>query len=116
VMHLLTPETATSTHYFFALARNYQIDDAALTQAIVDSTIATFTEDRFVLELQQKALTERGDDRVPSMAIALDGAAIQGRRLLEAALRREREDPKAVLRPQPIVPKLDMRDAEPALR
>jgi hypothetical protein len=50
------------------------------------------------------------------MAIALDGAAIQGRRLLEAALRREREDPKAVLRPQPIVPKLDMRDAEPALR
>jgi phenylpropionate dioxygenase-like ring-hydroxylating dioxygenase large terminal subunit len=116
VMHLLTPETKTSTHYFFALARNYQVGDAALTQAIVDSTIATFSEDRFVLELQQQALTERGDDRVPSMAIALDGAAIQGRRLLEAAVRREHEDPKTVLIPQPIVPKLDMPDAEPALR
>jgi phenylpropionate dioxygenase-like ring-hydroxylating dioxygenase large terminal subunit len=114
VMHLLTPETATTTHYFFALARNYQIEDPALTQLIVDSTLSTFSEDKFVLELQQKALTERGDDRVPSMPIALDGAAIQGRRLLAAALQRERDDPKTVVVPFPIVPEIDHHKREPA--
>ncbi len=107
VMHLLTPETATSTHYFFVLSRNYQIDDIGLTQATASGTISTFTEDKFVLELQQQALLERGDDRVPSMVIGLDGAAIQGRRLLAAALRCERDDPSAVVVPFPIIPQLD---------
>jgi vanillate O-demethylase monooxygenase subunit len=114
VMHLLTPETATSTHYFFALARNYDIANAELTQAIVDGTLATFSEDRFVLELQQKALTERGDDRVPTMPIALDGAAIQGRRILEAALKRERENPRATIVPFPITPAIDNATSGPA--
>lgn len=104
VLHLLTPETATSTHYFFALARDYDIDNVELTRAVSDGTLATFTEDQFVLELQQQALTERGTDVVPQMAIALDGASIQGRRILQAAIKRERENPATLLQPVPIVP------------
>jgi hypothetical protein len=106
IVHWLTPETATSTHYFFSFGRNYDLKDRALTEAIRSGTFSTFTEDRFVLELQQKALIERGDDRVPNMAIALDGAAVQGRRVLAAAIARESEDPHTVLAPFPINPAL----------
>jgi phenylpropionate dioxygenase-like ring-hydroxylating dioxygenase large terminal subunit len=104
VMHLLTPERANSTHYFFTVSRNYRSEDTALTAAIAAGNVATFKEDQLVLELQQKALLERGDDRVPNMVIGLDGAAIQGRRLLERAIQRERSDPQSAVLPFPLVP------------
>jgi vanillate O-demethylase monooxygenase subunit len=96
VMHLLTPETARSTHYFFGQSRRERLDDEALTEGMVRGTLATFSEDKVVLELQQRALDERGTTRVPNMTIALDAAPILGRRLLAAAIERERADPMAV--------------------
>ena len=96
LMHLLTPETQHSTHYFFTHSRNERLDDVALTANMVDGAMRTFSEDKFVLELQQRALLERGDSRVPNMTIALDAGPIQGRRLLEAAIQRERLDARSV--------------------
>jgi vanillate O-demethylase monooxygenase subunit len=97
IMHMLTPETDVSTHYFFTSSRNYAVDDAHLTKLIADGTTQTFLEDKFVLELQQKAILEQPDARVPKMAIALDAGPIQGRRILAAALDRELADPNAIV-------------------
>jgi phenylpropionate dioxygenase-like ring-hydroxylating dioxygenase large terminal subunit len=107
VMHLLTPETDRSTHYFFTLSRNYLLDDIALTEAVASGTYETFGEDKFVLELQQKALIEQGTDQVPRMTIALDAGPIQGRRLLSAAIEREQADPSFVASPVPLVRELE---------
>lgn len=98
VLHMLTPETEATTHYFWSLARNYRIDDQALTQTIQDALKATFDEDKEVIEEQQRQLFARGG-KVPGVAIRLDEAAMRARRLLDTALRREQEQPDACLEP-----------------
>jgi vanillate O-demethylase monooxygenase subunit len=107
IIHFLTPESGRSTHYFYTLTRNYDLDNEAFTRAMAEGTYKTFTEDKFMVEWQQRVLLERDDDRVPNMPIALDGAAIQGRRILDAMIRREREDPRAVVPPLDLVADLD---------
>jgi phenylpropionate dioxygenase-like ring-hydroxylating dioxygenase large terminal subunit len=111
VMHLLTPESARSTHYFFTQSRRERLDDDAFTQSTARGTLATFTEDKFVLEMQQRAIEELGHPRVPHMTIALDAAPIQGRRLLDALIERERADPKAVVATFSICRPLDRPEA-----
>jgi phenylpropionate dioxygenase-like ring-hydroxylating dioxygenase large terminal subunit len=114
VMHLLTPETEHSTHYFSASSRNYALRDAALTSAITDGTIRTFKEDKYILELQQRALFECPDQHVPKMSIVLDAGPIQGRRLLTAAIAREQADPTYVAPPLSLVRELDHLGSERA--
>lgn len=101
-LHLLTPETETSTHYFWAVVRNYRIDEPDLTDVMHRGVAATFDEDKEVIEEQQRQLPS-GDIRVPGVAIQVDEAPGRARRLLEAAVRREREQPNLVLRPQPLL-------------
>lgn len=55
--HLVTPETETSTHYFWGLARDFDIDNDALTQQFSATTSAIFkNEDQWMLEGQQQML------------------------------------------------------------
>jgi vanillate O-demethylase monooxygenase subunit len=102
VLHLLTPETPTTTHYFWAFARNYRLDDAALTESVRRAIDATFSEDRVVLEVQQKQL-ERYGGPLPRAALKLDEAPMRARKLLEKLVRREREDPGYRFVPPPMV-------------
>jgi len=61
--HAITPETATSTNYFFSLARNFNVGDADLTDKMHKMMVATFEEDRAILEPQQVNLSaEPGRD------------------------------------------------------
>ena len=53
----MTPETDTSTHYFWWLGRNYNQEDASLTQWMKDANARTFLEDKVVLEAQQRNMT-----------------------------------------------------------
>ncbi|HEY1719686.1 MAG TPA: aromatic ring-hydroxylating dioxygenase subunit alpha [Magnetospirillaceae bacterium] len=52
----ITPETATSTHYFFAQAHGFALDDATITESIYQSIDTAFEEDRRVLEAQQRVI------------------------------------------------------------
>jgi len=103
VLHLLTPETETSTHYFWAFVRNYRIDDVDMTDSIQKAIAATFDEDKVILELQQKRMEER-QVQIPQVAIKLDQAPIQARRLLEQRLAEEAENPTHVVAPPKLVP------------
>lgn len=98
VLHLLTPETESSTHYFWANVRNYRLDDKALTETIREAVVATFDEDKAVLEQQQKQI-EALKSRVPHVAIKLDEAPIRARRLLESCVKNEAADPTRLVRP-----------------
>lgn len=99
VLHLLTPETESSTHYFWSVARNRRLEDKDLTQAVCRAIEQTFDEDAVVLEIQQKQVEEHGGP-VPRVAMKVDEAPIRARRLLEALIKRENEDPNFVYRPQ----------------
>ena len=54
VINAITPETDTSSHYFWWLGRNYNQNDSHLTQWMKDANARTFLEDKVVLEAQQK--------------------------------------------------------------
>ena len=65
----MTPETSTSTHYFWWLGRNYNKDNVSLTQWMKDANARTFLEDKTVLEAQQRNMTREPNQRpVPSPA------------------------------------------------
>ncbi len=82
-----TPESETTTHYFWTHARNFQTDDAALTDAIHAQVFAAFEEDRVVIEAQQRNLCLHPDASM--VAIAADAGPLKARRLIEAALAAE---------------------------
>jgi phenylpropionate dioxygenase-like ring-hydroxylating dioxygenase large terminal subunit len=80
--HGLTPETEDSTHYFFSHARNFRIDDDALTAKLFSTTMITIEEDRVVLELQAERRIETAGR--PLINMISDGPAIQARRIVRA--------------------------------
>ena len=102
VLHLLTPETERSTHYFWFFARNRRLGDEGLTAAICKATAQTFDEDMVVLGIQQRQIETYGGP-VPRVAMKVDEAPIRSRRILAALVKREAEDPGFVYRPAPII-------------
>lgn len=85
ILNLITPESDTSSHYFWAHARNIRRDEPALTNIIQRSITETFNQDKVVLEAQQKAADEVGS-LDPGVMLKVDSGPVQGRRLLAAAL------------------------------
>ena len=102
VLHLLTPETERSTHYFWSLARNRHLSDTALTESIRKATIATFDEDAVILAVQQKQIAIHGGN-VPHVAMKVDEAPIRARRVLAALIKREAENPDFAFQPSLMV-------------
>ncbi len=98
VLHLLTPETGRSTHYFWSVARNRRLDDEGLTQAVCRAIAQTFDEDAVVLRIQQSQVEKLGGP-LPRVALKVDEAPIRARRLLDALVKKENEDPTFVYRP-----------------
>ena len=88
----LTPETATSTHYFFQQSHKMGQADAkgtggrldiaaahAITDSIFNSLVAAFNEDRDMISAQAANL----DADAPMLPLAMDGALLQFRRLMQ---------------------------------
>lgn len=95
VMHLLTPETEHSTHYFWGQARNYRTEDLELSETIAEATSRTFDEDKDMLEMQQRVLIEE-NATVPAAAIRFDIAPVQAQRMLARLVEQEARDPRFV--------------------
>jgi phenylpropionate dioxygenase-like ring-hydroxylating dioxygenase large terminal subunit len=89
VLNLLTPETETSTHYFWSVVRQFKLDDQELTDYIRDGISRTFDQDKTVLEAQQQAIGPDPDHTSFPVSIRVDAGPIQGRKLLQAMIARE---------------------------
>jgi phenylpropionate dioxygenase-like ring-hydroxylating dioxygenase large terminal subunit len=85
--HLVTPEREASCHYHFGFARNFRIDDADMSRLLYDGTVATFLEDKAMLEAQQRNLKGGALDGL--VHIAADAAQMQARRMVEDLVRAE---------------------------
>lgn len=86
----LTPETATSTHYFFAQAHNFLLDRPEVTREIHAGLVKAFEEDRDMIMGQQSNLRLDPDFRM--MPLSVDSALFQFRRVLDQLLRKEQSD------------------------
>ncbi len=85
--HLLTPETATTTHYFFSFARNFGLDDEALSQLLYEGSRETFLEDSELLEAQQRNLDAGSIAGLHN--IRADAAQLQARKMLDSLIAAE---------------------------
>jgi len=84
----LTPETETTTHYFFQQSHPAALGDETLTRTIYDGLIVAFNEDRDMITAQARNI-ER-NPQAPMMPLAMDAALLQFRRLIDQALAAER--------------------------
>jgi phenylpropionate dioxygenase-like ring-hydroxylating dioxygenase large terminal subunit len=83
----LTPETETSTHYFFQQSHRTGHGDASMTESIYNSLVGAFEEDRDMITAQHHNLPRNPD--APMLPLAMDAALMQFRRLLAARVEAE---------------------------
>jgi len=91
VLNACTPETERSTHYFWASARDYQLDDRQADAFLARITVEAFNEDKDMLEAQQKCIEL--DPSAPTINVQADWGGVQARRLVTQLLDREAAPP-----------------------
>ncbi len=86
----LTPETETSTHYFFQQSHQTGKGDETVTQGIYNSLVMAFNEDRDMITAQHRNL----NPDAAMLPLWMDAALVQWRKMLEQAVASERKNTK----------------------
>ncbi len=84
----MTPETEGTSHYHFAQTRNFGIDVEGLDDQVLASTVEAFTEDREIIEAQQRIIDL--DPNRPMLPAGIDRALIHIRRETDRIIGAER--------------------------
>ena len=90
VLNTITPETDSSCHYFWAFARNYNLEDQRITTLLRDGVAGVFAEDEEVLAAQQRGIDANPDKQFYNLNI--DGGAMWARRLIDKMMAAEAGD------------------------
>jgi len=80
-LNAITPETETTTHYFWAQAHDFSADEPDVTEMVFQQVKTAFLEDVDVFEAQQRAISAHPDAR--QIDINADAGGIQARRILD---------------------------------
>ena len=91
VLNTVTPARAGETHYFFTLARNFDIGDTQLTESMSSRNIEVFMEDKVMLEAQQRTMTAMPGRSLQNFGI--DKAAMQARRAIARMIEAQSREP-----------------------
>jgi vanillate O-demethylase monooxygenase subunit len=84
----VTPETDSTTHYFFQQSRRVEDGDHAVAEALYRSLLVAFEEDRAMITAQAQAIAADPDQ--PMMLLAMDAAVVRFRRLVADMVAAER--------------------------
>ncbi|HEY0959543.1 MAG TPA: aromatic ring-hydroxylating dioxygenase subunit alpha [Novosphingobium sp.] len=85
VIDFMTPESETTHHYFWGMARNFDVDDPGFTARFRKQQGGVFAEDREILEAQQRAI-----DTNPGMrlnAYSIDEGGTRARQIIAREIR-----------------------------
>lgn len=93
VLNVPTPETETTTHYFYAHARHFGLDDDAVEEAYKTQFTQVFLEDKVVLEAQQRMMSLTPGEL--SVDINTDAPSIATRAILSELIAEETKPPVA---------------------
>lgn len=96
--HIMTPETETTTHYFWAASRNYRRDDAGLSQAMQEGFTAAFeNEDKPMIAAQQVNMGTTDFWALKPVLLAGDAGGVRARRVLSGLIAAEatKDDPSS---------------------
>ncbi|WP_338446371.1 aromatic ring-hydroxylating dioxygenase subunit alpha [Pelagerythrobacter marensis] len=89
VVDFMTPESETTHHYFWGMARNFDVDDAGFTARFKAQQGGVFAEDKEILEAQQNAIQANPDLKLN--AYSIDQGGVRARKIIEKAIRRQQE-------------------------
>jgi hypothetical protein len=84
----VTPETETTSHYFFQQSHGFALDDPDVTESLTQSVRAGFMEDKDIILAQQRILDLQPD--APMLAMRMDTALASFRALIDRAIADER--------------------------
>ena len=90
--HMFTPETATTSHYFYSNSRNYRVDDPkadAHVRGILERVFGS--EDRPMIEAQQAMIGDVDLMTLRPLVLPSDKAAVLVRRKLSQLIAQEAE-------------------------
>jgi vanillate O-demethylase monooxygenase subunit len=87
VVDFITPETDTSMHYFWGMARKFKPADAGLTEQIREGQGKIFSEDLEMLERQQQNLSAFPERKL--LMLNIDAGGVQSRKVIERVLAAE---------------------------
>ena len=87
---LLTPESETSTLYHWTVCRDYDLENAALTNLWRDAVVAAFEHDRAMIEAQQQAVGSHDIVGHGGHVVTADESGVAARRVVEQLLVAER--------------------------
>jgi phenylpropionate dioxygenase-like ring-hydroxylating dioxygenase large terminal subunit len=92
--HIMTPETETTTHYFFAATRNFLTEDGALNARLAQTREQIFlTEDKPMLELVQERMGNEDFWALAPRLLPVDEASVRVRRKLRKLIEAETRVP-----------------------
>ncbi len=89
-LHIMTPETETTTHYFWSNARTFIVDDPNFTVQLKKIISAAFQdEDKPMLEAQQRSMGTTDFWSLDPALLPIDAGPVLARRVLEKRLAAE---------------------------
>jgi phenylpropionate dioxygenase-like ring-hydroxylating dioxygenase large terminal subunit len=89
-LHIMTPETSRSTHYFFASTRDFAMNDAELNERFAAWRARIFlTEDKPMIAAQQQRLGDHDLFDLDPILLRIDEGAVRVRRRLAAMIAAE---------------------------
>lgn len=90
--HLLTPETETTSHYFWGMARDFRREDDAFSKKLLQVGMDIFdNEDKPMIEAQQRGMGETTDlMSLKPVLLTTDGPSVKARRIVQRLVDEER--------------------------
>jgi vanillate O-demethylase monooxygenase subunit len=86
-LNAITPETETTTHYFWGQAHDFDVNNRATTDKIFEQIQTAFWEDVAVFQAQQRMISLK--PHAPQVDINADSGGIQARRIVDRLLAEE---------------------------
>jgi phenylpropionate dioxygenase-like ring-hydroxylating dioxygenase large terminal subunit len=88
-LNAITPETDTTTHYFWGQAHDFRTNDPTVTELLFRQIHTAFLEDLAIIRAQQTNLTAYDDDLPAQVDFGQDAGGIQARRIVDAIIAAE---------------------------
>ena len=86
-LNAITPQTARTSHYFWAQAQDFGLDDASIAELDFHLVHTAFQEDLAMIKSQQQNIDLA--PQAPRLDLAADRAGVQARRMVERLIREE---------------------------
>jgi len=80
-LNAITPETETTSHYFWGQAHDFDVNNPATTEKVFQQIRTAFLEDVAVFTAQQRSMMLHPN--APQVDINADGGVIQARRIID---------------------------------